>query len=113
MSFEHHDYRAKPSRWRAVGWTTIVDEDKSLRPGSGYDSDGARNLCIHQECWRQFLKRFVTDSKDAKVIFYCDGKARKTCHSIGAVLGDQLVYFPCFVYVAYVLFLHTSKLVSP
>ncbi len=32
------DYRAKPSSWYSFGWMPIVDEDKSLRPGSGYQS---------------------------------------------------------------------------
>ena len=95
------DYRAKPSSWYAVGWMPIVDEEKSLRPGTGYDSAAARNMCIHQECWRHFLKRYITDAEDARIIFYGDGKARKTHHSIGAVLGDQQVYsifciFACF-----------------
>ena len=85
------DYRAQPSSWYAVGWMPIVDEEKSLRPGSGYDSAGARNMRIHQECWRHFLKRYITDAKDSRIIFYGDGKARKTRHSIGAVLGDQQV----------------------
>ena len=50
------DYRAQPSSWYAVGWVPI-DEDKSDRPKSGYDSAGARNMRIHQECWRHLLKR--------------------------------------------------------
>ncbi len=46
------DYCTKPSSWYAVGpgWMPVVDEDKSLRPGSGYDSAGDRNMSIHQEC---------------------------------------------------------------
>ena len=79
----------------------IVDEEKSLRPGSGYDSAGARNMRIHQECWRHFLKRYITDAEDARIIFYGDGKARQTRHSIGAVLGDQQVYVSFFAYFAY------------
>ena len=107
------DYRAKPSRWYAVGWMPIVDEEKSLRPGSGYDSAGARNMRIHQECWRHFLKRYITDAKDSRIIFYGDGKARKTRHSIGAVLGDQQIYFHiehilhilvCLTYCAYLAY---------
>ena len=54
------DYRAKPSSWYAVGWMPIVDEEKSLRPGSGYDSAAARNMRIHQECWRHFLKKGIS-----------------------------------------------------
>ena len=92
------DYRAKPSSWYAVGWMPIVDEEKSLRTGSGYDSAAASNMRIHQECWRHFLKRYITDAEDARIIFYGDGKARQTRHSIGAVLGDQQVYVSYFAW---------------
>ena len=95
------NYHSKPSSWYAVGWMPIVDEDKSLRPGSGYDSAGARNMCIHQECWRHFLKRYITDAKDTHIIFYGDGKARKTLHSIGALLGDQQEYFHIGINIFY------------
>jgi hypothetical protein len=99
------DYRAKPSSWYAVGWMPIVDEEKSLRPGTGYDSAAARNMRIHQECWRHFLKRYITDAEDARIIFYGDGKAQQTRHSIGAVLGDQQVYVPYFAYLAYIAYI--------
>ena len=67
----------------------IIDEVKSRRPGQGYDGDAARNLRVHHECWRHFLRPFI-QNKNARVILYGDGKARQTLHSIGAVLGDSI-----------------------
>ena len=89
------DVRAKPSSWYAVGWMPIIDEVKSRRPGQGYDGDAARNLRVHHECWRHFLRPFI-QNKNARVILYGDGKARQTRHSIGAILGDQQVYITSF-----------------
>ena len=94
------DFRAQPTSWYDVGWMPIVDESKSLRPGQGYDCDAARNMRIHHECWRQFLRVFVETTK-ARVIVYGDGKARQTRHSIGAVLGDQQVFILDIYFVAY------------
>ena len=94
------DIRAKPSSWYAVGWMPIIDEEKSHRPGQGYDSDSARNVRVYHECWRHFLRPFI-DKKTASVIVYGDGKARQTRHSIGAVLGDQQVFFEYISYYAY------------
>ena len=68
----------------------IIDEDKSHRPGQGYDSDSARNLRVHHECLRHFLRPFI-QKNNARVILYGDGKARQTHHTIGAFLGDQQV----------------------
>ena len=85
------DIRAKPSSWYAVGWMPIIDEEKSHRPGKGYDSDSARNVRVYHECWRHFLRPFI-ENKTARVIVYGDGKARQTRHSIGAMLGDQQVF---------------------
>ena len=81
----------------------IIDEDKSLRPVTavqGYDCDAARNLRVHHECWRHFLRPFI-ENKNADDIIYGDGKARQTRHSIGAVLGNQQVHFPYNAYIAY------------
>ena len=89
------DVRAKPSSWYAVGWMPIIDEVKSRRPGQGYDGDAARNLRVHHECWRHFLRPFI-QNKNARVILYGDGQARQTRHSIGAILGDQQVYIAFF-----------------
>ena len=84
------DFRSKPTSWYAVGWMPIIDEDKSHRPGQGYDSDSARNLRVHHECLRHFLRPFI-QKNNARVILYGDGKARQTRHTIGAFLGDQQV----------------------
>ena len=73
--------------------SAIIDEDKSLRPGQGYDCDAARNLRVHHECWRHFLRLFI-ENKNDRVFIFGDGKARQTRHSIGAVFGDQQVHFP-------------------
>jgi hypothetical protein len=75
----------------------IIDEEKSDRPGHSYDSDAATNVRVHQECWRLSLRPFI-ENKNARVIIYCDGKARLTRHSIGAVLADQQVYIAYFEY---------------
>ena len=96
------DHRAKPSSWYAVGWMPIIDEDKSKRKDKGYDSNGARNVRIYHECWRHFLSRFYTDAKESRVIFYGDGKARKTRHSIGAFLGDQQVCLQYFLNIVHI-----------
>ena len=74
----------------------IIDESISLHPGQGYDSDAARNLRVHHECWRHFLQNFV-ETTDARVINYGDCKARLTRHSIGAILGDQQVHISILV----------------
>ena len=38
----HEDVQAKPSSWVIVAWLPILDEEKSLRPGQGYEGDAAR-----------------------------------------------------------------------
>ena len=81
----------------------IIDETISLRPGQGYDSDAARSLRVHHECWRHFLQKFV-ETTDARVIYYGDCQARLTRHSIGAILGDQQVHISYSLYVAYFVF---------
>ena len=85
-----------PTSWYPVAWLPIIDESISLRPGQGYDSDAARSLRVHHECWRHFLQTFV-EATEARVINYGDGKARQTRHSIGAVLGDQQVHISYLV----------------
>ncbi len=77
------DLRAKPSGWYNVGWMPIIDEEKSCRPGQGYDSDAARNVRVHQECWRNFLCPFVQNT-NSRVILFGDNKARQKRHGIGA-----------------------------
>ena len=98
------DIRAKPSSWYAVGWMPIIDEEKSHRPGQGYDSDSARNMRVYHECWRHFLRPFI-ENKTASVIVYGDGKARQTRHSIGAVLGDQQV----FLNILHIMHMHNTN----
>ena len=97
------DFRAMPTSWYPVAWLPIIDESISLRPGQGYDSDAARNMRVHHECWRHFLQKFV-ETTEARVINYGDGKARQTRHSIGAVLGDQQVHLSYSLYIAYCVF---------
>jgi len=87
----------------SCGLLPIIDESVSLRPGQGYDSDAARNLRVHHECWRHFLQKFV-EITEARVINYGDCKARLTRHSVGAVLGDQQVHFAYSLYIAYFVF---------
>ena len=97
------DFRAQPSSWYPVAWLPIIDESISLRPGQGYDSDAARNMRVHHECWRHFLQKFV-ETTEARVINYGDGTARLTRHSVGAVLGDQQVRISYSLYTAYFVF---------
>jgi hypothetical protein len=94
------DMRAKPTSWYNVGWMPIIDEEKSCRPGQGYDSDAARNVRVHQECWRHFLRPFVNNT-DTKVIVFGDNKARQIRHGVGAALGDQQVHIVFCTYFAY------------
>jgi hypothetical protein len=94
------DLRAKPSGWYNVGWMPIIDEEKSCRPGQGYDCDAARNVRVHQECWRKFLRPFVQNT-NSSVILFGDNKARQIRHGIGAALGDQQVHIAYFIYIAY------------
>ena len=89
----HEDVRAKPSSWVVVAWLPVLDEEKSFRPGQGYEGDAARNLRIYHECWRLFLAKFNEDSKNARVVLFGDGKARVSRHSVGAFLGDQQVKY--------------------
>ena len=89
----HEDVRAKPSSWVVVAWLPVLDEEKSFRPGQGYEGDAARNLRIYHECWRLFLAKFNEDSKNARVVLLGDGKARVSRHSVGAFLGDQQVKY--------------------
>ena len=96
------DLRAKPSAWYNVGWMPIIDEEKSCRRGQGFDSDAARNVRVHQECWRKFLRPFV-QNKNSKVILFGDNKARQIRHGIGAALGDQQVHSVYCTYFAYLL----------
>ena len=92
--------RAKPSAWYNVGWMPIVDEETNCHPGQDFDSDAARNVRVHQECWRNFLLPFI-QNKDSKVILFGDNKARQIRHGIGAALGDQQVHSVYCTYFAY------------
>ncbi len=76
------DLRAKPSSWYNVSWMPIIDEEKNFRPGQGYDSDAARNVRIHQECWRNFLRPFILNT-NSRVVLFSDNKARQIRHGIG------------------------------
>jgi hypothetical protein len=80
----------------------IIDEEKSCRPGQGYDSDAARNVRVHQEleCWRNFLRPF-NQNTNSRVILFGDNKARQIRHGIGAALADQQVHIAYFTYFAY------------
>ncbi len=61
------DIRAELSAWYAVGWMPIIDEEKSLRPGRGYDSDAARSLRVFHECWIQTTS-FIDYSTEAGIL---------------------------------------------
>jgi hypothetical protein len=78
----------------------IIDEEKRCRPGQCYDSNAARNVRVHQECWRHFLRPFVNNT-NSKVILLGDNKAKQTRHGIGAELGDQQVHIVYCTYFAY------------
>ncbi len=65
----NEDLRAKPSTWNNVGWMPIIDEGKCCRPGQGYDSDAARNVRVHQECWRNFLRPFIQNTNFSVILF--------------------------------------------
>ncbi len=58
----NEDLRAKPSSRYNVGWMPIIDEGESCGPGQGYDSDAARNVRVHQECWIIFLRPFIQNT---------------------------------------------------
>ncbi len=89
----HEDVRAQPSSWVVVGWLPALDEDKTLRPGRGYEGDSARNLRIYRECWRLSLAGYNEGAKENRLVLFGDGNARLARHSIGALLGDQQVNF--------------------
>ena len=97
----HEDVRAQPSSWVVVAWLPVLDEEKTLRPGKGYQSDPARNLRIYHECWRLFLSRFNEGAKHNRVVLFGDGKARIARHSVGAILGDQQVQYTYCAYRTY------------
>jgi hypothetical protein len=78
----------------------IKDEGKSCRPGQGYDVDAAINVCVHQECWRNFLRPFIQNT-NSHVILFGDNKARQIRHGIGTALADQQVHIAYLTYFAY------------
>ncbi len=94
------DLRAKPSGWYNVGWMPIIDQEKICRSGQGYDSDAARNVRVHQECWGHIFRPFVQNT-NSRVILFGDNKARQIPHGIGAALADQQVHIAYFTYFAY------------
>ncbi len=93
--------RAKPSSWYIVGWMKIIDDGKSCRPGQGYDRNAARNVRVHQECWRKILRPFIQNT-NSRVVLFGDNKARQTPHGIGAELADQQVHIAYFTYFAHI-----------
>ena len=101
----HEDVRAQPSSWVVVGWLPVLDEDKSLRPGQGYEGDAARNLRIYHECWRLFLAKYNEGAKYNRLVLFGDGKARLARHSLGAFLGDQQVKYIYWEYSTYCAYL--------
>jgi hypothetical protein len=50
----------------------IIDEEKSCRPGQGYDSDAARNVRVHQEIGRNAGYIFFAPSSktQTQVLFF-------------------------------------------
>jgi hypothetical protein len=88
----------------------IIDEEKSCRPGQGYDSYDTINVRVHQECWRNFLHPFIQNT-NSRVILFGDNKARQIHHGIGAALVDQQVHIAYFTYFAHILhILHISNI---
>jgi hypothetical protein len=37
----YEDVRAMPSSWSVVGWLSVIDKEKSMRPDQGYESNSA------------------------------------------------------------------------
>ena len=63
-------------------------------------SNAARNVLVHQECWRKFL-RLLIQNTNSRVILFGDNKARHIRHGIGAALADQQINNAYFTYFAY------------
>ena len=51
----HEDVRRKT--WTPIAWLPIYDAAKSKRPTQGYESDAARVMRLHHDCWRRILGR--------------------------------------------------------
>jgi hypothetical protein len=76
----------------------VIYEEKSDRPTQGYECNAARNVRLHHQCWNRLLSRWPEHSEHARVVIYCDGKARLIRHYLGACLGDMQVNIWRFVY---------------
>ena len=50
----HEDERMQSENWYPLGWLPFIDEEKTLRPGQGYEGGPARNIHGQHECWRMF-----------------------------------------------------------
>ena len=88
----HEDERMQPENWIPLGWLPIIDEEKTLRPGQGYEGGPTHNIRLQHECWRMFFSNWTpTFAGKHRVVIYGDGIARETMHFVAGLLGDQQV----------------------
>ena len=118
----------QPENWIPLGWLPIIDEEKTLRPGQGYEGGPVRNIRLQHECWRMFFSNWTpTFAGKHRVVIYGDGIARETMHFVAGLLGDQQVIklivlkfdLFCNIFLLYLLYLargpmdmRTSSLLS-
>ena len=99
----HEDEGMKSENWILLGWLSIVDSSKSLRPTRGYDGSPARNLRFQHECWKLFLSNWNEFSSEHRVVIYGDGIAWETMQFIAGLLGDQQVLYIFYLCMSIIL----------